>query len=106
VFGGFIYVFADGPDCYMAAMDAEAAETAMKAGMTHIVRVARDKSKTLSGSSWNIGISGGASLVTSGTDIGIAPNGGLGYGSAKSSSQYRPDAVYAVFYSASLIREK
>jgi hypothetical protein len=106
-FGGYIYVFADGPDCYLAAMDAEAAEVAMKAGMTHIIRLGEvEVNKVLSGSSWNIGFSGGASLMTSGEDIAIAPNGGLGYGKAKSSSQFRPDAVYTVSYSADLIRAK
>jgi hypothetical protein len=62
--------------------------------------------KVLSGSSWNIGFSGGASLMTSGEDVAIAPNGGLGFGKAKSSSQFRPDAVYVVSYSADLIRAK
>lgn len=106
-FGGYIYVFADGSDCYLAAMDAEASEVAMKAGMTHIVRLGEvEVSKVLSGSAWNIGFGGGASIMTSGEDMGIAPNGGFGYGKAKSSSQFRPDAVYEVSYDASLIREK
>jgi hypothetical protein len=106
-FGGYIYVFADGPDCYLAAMDAEASEVAMKLGMTHIIRLGEvELTKVLDGSAWNIGVGGGASIMTSGEDIGIAPNGGLGYGKAKTSSEFRPDAVYEVSYSADLIREK
>jgi hypothetical protein len=106
-FGGFIYVFSDGSDSYLAAMDAEAAKVAMELGMTHIVRLGdADASKVLEGSSWNIGISGGASVISQGEDLAIAPSGGLGYGAAKSKSEYRPDAVYKVSYSKSLIRLK
>jgi hypothetical protein len=107
VFGGYIYVFADGTDCYLAAMDAEASEVAMKLGMTHIIRLGEvELTKVLDGSSWNIGFSGGASLMTSGEDVAIAPNGGLGFGKARTSSEFRPDAVYEVSYSADLIIEK
>jgi len=106
VFGGYIYVFSDGTDSYLAAMDAEASEAAMKLGMTHIVRLGEvGLTKVLDGSSWNIGFSGGASLMASGDEIGIAPNGGLGFGKARTSSEFRPDAVYEVSYSADLIRE-
>ena len=103
-FAGYIYIFADGSDCYLAAMDAEAAEVAMKNGFTHIRRLGDvETSKVLDGSAWNIGISGGASIMSNNEDLAIAPQGGLGYGSAKSASQYRPDAVYEVSFSKELI---
>jgi hypothetical protein len=106
VFGGYIYVFSDGTDSYLAAMDAEASEVAMKLGMTHIIRLGEvGLTKVLNGSSWNIGFSGGASLMAAGDSVAIAPNGGLGFGKARSSSEFRPDAVYEVSYSADLIRE-
>jgi hypothetical protein len=106
-FAGYIYVFSDGSDSYLAAMDAKAAEVAMELGMTHITRLGDvEITKVLQGSSWNIGISGGASIMTQGEDMAIAPNGGLGFGAANSKSEYRPDAVYEVSYSAGLIREK
>jgi hypothetical protein len=103
-FAGFIYIFSDGNDSYLAAMDAEAAEEAMEAGFTHIQRLgAVETSKHLNGTAWNIGISGGASIMSNGEDFAIAPQGGLGYGKAKSSNQYRPDAVYEVYFDKSKI---
>jgi hypothetical protein len=105
-FAGHIYIFSDGSDSYLSAMDAEASETAMKAGLTHIRRLdSVETSKHLEGSAWNLGIGGGASIMSSGEDLALAPNGGAGYGKAKSSSQMRPDAVYEVSFAEGMIKD-
>jgi hypothetical protein len=105
-FMGYIYIFSDGDDSYLAAMDAQASEDAMLAGATGIARLdAVETSKHLNGTAWNIGISGGASIMSNGEDLAIAPQGGLSYGKAKSSNQYRPDAVYEIYFDAGKIKE-
>lgn len=105
-FAGHIYIFSDGSDSYLSAMDAEASEVAMKMGLTHIRRLdGVETSKHLEGSAWNIGVGGGASILTNGEDLALAPNGGAGYGKAKSASQMRPDAVYEVYFAKELIKD-
>jgi len=106
-FAGYIYIFSDGDDSYLAAMDAEAAEEAMEAGMTHIKRLGPvETSKHLSGTAWNIGLSGGASIMSDGENLALAPQGGLSYGKADSTNLYRPDAVYEISFDKSRINAK
>jgi hypothetical protein len=101
-FMGYIYVLPDGPDVTLAQMEGLLMKKAMYAGATHIVP-AVDEGAYLEGSSWNIGLGGGASILTSGGTAAIAPNGGLGYGKAKSNNEMRPAIMAELWHVASAI---
>jgi hypothetical protein len=97
-FMGYIYANSNGADVNAAGMEGKALEAAMYAGMTGIVRVHKDSGKVASGKSWNVGLGGGASIITSGDSVAIAPNGGLGVGGAKASNEELPDMVFEVYF--------
>lgn len=105
-FMGYLYVSPDGNEVNAAGMEGKAAEKAMALGATHMIRVYRDNGIDASGSSWNIGIGGGASIVTSGDSLAIAPNGGMGIGGAKASNEARPDMVFEIYFVKEIIKEK
>ena len=100
---GFLYMSSDGKDVNSVSMIGEAAEEAMKAGATHMRLIDFSAGENAEGSSWNIGLGGGASLMsgTGGDAIAIAPNGGTGYGKAKATSELRPEMVFELRFDAS-----
>lgn len=100
VFMGYIYANSGGSDVNAAGMEGKALEAAMYAGMTGIKRVYKDSGKVASGKSWNVGLGGGASIITSGDSVAVAPNGGLGFGGAKASNELLPDMVFEVYFNA------
>ena len=100
---GYLYMGSDGKDVNAVSMIGEAAEEAMKAGATHMKLVDFGAGESAEGSAWNVGIGGGASLMsgTGGDAIAIAPNGGTGYGKAKAISELRPEMVFELRFDAS-----
>lgn len=102
-FMGYLYVGQDGDDVTKAGAEAKAAARAMDLGSTDIVRMYDDSGFIVDGSAWNIGLGGGASIMSAGGNIAIAPNGGLGYGSAHSESEMRPAMVFKLFSDQSRI---
>lgn len=95
-FMGYLYILPDGPDCTLAQMEGKAMKAAMDAGGTHIIPDT-DQGAYLEGSSWSIGFGGGASILSNGGQMAIAPNAGTGFGKAKSNNEMRPAIVVAVY---------
>jgi hypothetical protein len=90
---GNLYAFADGSDSNIAGLEGKALMAAMKAGATHAV-IIYDYGVESDGSSWNIGVGGGASIVASGDGgVMVAPNGGMGFGSATARNNKLPAMV-------------
>ena len=104
-FMGYVYVLPDGSDVTLAQMEGLLMKKAMYAGATHIVPV-RDQGAYLEGSSWNIGLGGGASILTDGGTAAIAPNGGFGFGKAKSNNEVRPAIMAELWHDASVVIDK
>ena len=95
-FMGYIYILPDGPDCTLAQMEGKIMKASMDAGGTHIIPDV-DQGVYLEGSSWNVGFGGGASILSGDGQTAIAPNGGTGFGKAKSNNEVRPAIVVAVY---------
>lgn len=104
-FMGYIYILPSGSDCTLAQMEARALKEAMYAG-ANFALLFMSEGKYLSGSAWNIGLSGGASAMAKGDDIAINPNGGLGFGKAYSNNEVRPAIIVALYLQEDLIFEK
>jgi hypothetical protein len=100
---GTLYIYPDGDDVTIGGMEGRAAGRAMKLGATHMHRVYLGGGDVANGSSWNIGIGGGASIITSGDTVAIAPNGGMGFGAAKASNTTLPDMVFEIYSSEELL---
>lgn len=96
----YLYINQDGPDINVVAAFCQGAVNAMRLGATHVQVVYQGQGEVSGGSSWNIGIGGGASVMRSGDDIAIAPNGGLGYGRARAFNEARPALTLAVYFDA------
>jgi len=94
---GTLYVYPIGAGVTLAGLEGIAAESAMGYGATHMV-IVFDFGVEASGSAWNVGIGGGASIVAnaSGT-VMVAPNGGLGFGKAKASNISLPALVVKLY---------
>ena len=101
---GIVYASPDGDDCFAAGMEGKALIAAMKAGATGIKRISMTDGQETSGSAWNVGLGGGASMFAKGDDIAIAPNGGLGYGSASASNEKRPEMAFKIYFDESLVK--
>lgn len=98
-FMGYIYLTPTGEDVSFAGMEGRAAVKAMWLGATHMKLAYYDTGNEATGSSWNIGLGGGASILTGADDnVAIAPNGGLGFGSAKAGNEERPALVYELSF--------
>ena len=102
-FMGYLYILPDGSDCNTAAMIGEAAKAGMNAGATHMRLVHVDHGDEATGSAWNIGIGGGASVASTNDRVAVAPNGGLGYGKAKASNESRPALVFELYFDKNLL---
>lgn len=98
IFMGYLYLLPEGGDVNAAAGIGRIGKAAMKAGATHFKVVMEDAVEEAEGSAWNIGFGGGASLLSSGDKIAIAPNGGLGYGKARTSNEMRPAAAVELYF--------
>lgn len=88
-------------------LDAEAAKRAMKKGATHIVQVYSGATgEKASGDAWNIGLGGGASII-SGADgsVAVAPNGGFGYGEATAFNRALPDGAYDCYFVEEMLND-
>lgn len=93
---GYIYVLPDGPDCTLAQLEGKLMKAVMDAGGSHFT-IDTDSGAYLSGSSWNFGFGGGASIVNNAGTTAIAPSGGTGVGEAKSNNEMRPAVMAAVY---------
>lgn len=95
---GFIYLDSKSLDSNAVAMLAYACKEAMFYGATHLDIVSLDGKSVALGSSWSIGLGGGASIIA-GPDgqVAIAPNGGMGKSSAQSFTAITPTMVVAVY---------
>jgi len=104
-FMGYLYMGSDGNDVNSAAMIGEAAVEAMKAGATHMRLVKFEAGEISDGSAWNIGLGGGASMMSGrgGDGMVIAPNGGLGYGKAKAFNELRPEMVFELTFDKTFV---
>jgi len=102
-FMGYLYVLPDGTDCNAAAMIGKVSRAAMKAGATHIELVRVSSADHATGSAWNVGIGGGASIMSNSETVAIAPNGGLGYGKAKASNEARPSLAFGAYFDKTLL---
>ena len=99
---GNLYMGSDGGDVNATSMIGEAAKRAMKAGATHMRLIEFGAGEMAQGNSWNIGFGGGASVITgSSGKTAVAPNGGLGFGSADSFNELRPEMVFELTFDAS-----
>ncbi len=108
-FMGYLFVGpddTDAEDLNTPSLEGAAGKRAMKLGATHMIKVGDDSGDVATGDSWNIGISGGASIITSGDGVAIAPNGGLGFGSASASNETIPAMVFELYVDPTLIKEK
>ncbi len=95
---GYLYGTPTGTKVNAAGVLAALAERAMWLGATSFtVSVVSDGVMT-EGSSFGIGVGGGASLLSKGDSIAVAPNGGLGYGKAKSYSEELPTIVIKLYF--------
>jgi len=102
-FMGYLYVLSDGTDCNAAAMIGKVSRAAMKAGATHIELVRVSSADHATGSAWNVGIGGGASIMSNSETVAIAPNGGLGFGKAKASNEARPSLAFGAYFDKNLL---
>lgn len=93
---GYIYILPDGPDCTLAQLQGKLMEAAMKIGASYI-DPNDDKGAYLEGTSWSVGLGGGASILSNGGQMAIAPSAGLGGGKAKSNNEMRPAVMAAVY---------
>lgn len=100
---GFIYVTATGTDISAPGAFGKAAEIAMKLGATSVVLGDLTGGTIGTGSSFNIGIGGGASIMVDGDSKAIAPSGGTGYGKAKSSTEYLPALRLDLYFDADYV---
>jgi hypothetical protein len=76
----------------------------MRLGATHIIEWITDTTELTTGDSWNLGIGGGASILTEGDKTAIAPNGGAGIGSASTRTDLVIEGVYAIWHDPSLVK--
>jgi hypothetical protein len=84
-------------------MFAEAARLAMAYGATNITLERPTAKVVQKGDTWSVGIGGGASVLTgTGGETAIAPNGGLGIGSAEGESVARPSLVMYMHFDKEL----
>jgi len=97
-FMGYFYGECKNKKCNAAGMVGEAAEQAMKIGATHVIFIKQSDGKEAEGGSWNIGIGGGASIMSNSETVAVAPNGGLGFGKAKAYNEMRPAMVFSIWY--------
>lgn len=105
-FMGYLYVGSDGDDTNAAGMEGKAAKKAMELGATHMVK-RLDTGDVADGEALNIGLSGGASIIPGDNgSVAIAPNGGLGWGTASSTNETRPAMVFELYVDPSVIKEK
>jgi len=102
-FMGYLYALPSGSDCNAAAMIGQTAKMGMEVGATHMQLVYSDDGDVAIGSSWNIGIGGGASIMSTSETVAIAPNGGFGFGKAKASNESRPAMVFALYFDKTLL---
>jgi hypothetical protein len=100
---GYIYLTANGGKINRAALEARAMVEAMKAGATGARMVFTDSATWSQGGAWNVGLSGGASLMRNGDKTDIAPSIGFGAGGAHAFSEALPNVVIECFFDASLL---
>jgi len=104
VFMGTIYVFPDGDDVTVAGMEGVGLAAAMELGATH-ASILYDAGEVADGSSWNIGLGGGASIVANKSgSVMVAPNGGTGFGSATAFNSKLPALIVKLYYDVTVIR--
>lgn len=96
-FMGTLTVYSDGTDVTVGGLEGKAAEYAMKLGATHMHRIHFGSGDRADGDAWNIGIGGGASIAQNGDQMMIAPNGGLGFGSADATNESLPEMVFEIY---------
>lgn len=105
VFMGYIYAYSDGEKISAAGLEGKIARAAMDVGATHMKQVAAGSGEVIEGDAWNIGLGGGASLLSSGNSVAVVPNGGLGIGEADSYSEIRPGFVFELSFDETIIKE-
>ena len=104
VFLGTIYVYPDGDDVTVAGMEGVGLSEAMAAGATH-ASIQYDSGDVADGSSWNVGLGGGASIVAnSNGTVMVAPNGGLGVGGATAFNNKLPALAIKLYYDVTVIK--
>lgn len=96
-FMGTLTIYPDGTDVTAGGMEGRAAVAAMTLGATHMHRVHFGGGDRADGDAWNIGIGGGASIAQNGDQMMIAPNGGLGFGSADATNEQLPEMVFEIY---------
>ena len=100
---GYLYMGSDGDDINTLAMIGEAGDEAMEAGATHMRLVFMESGEMAEGDSWNIGLGGGASIMSGGAErLAVAPNGGLGIGHADAFNELRPEMVFELTFDKAL----
>lgn len=104
---GKVYLIPDGDEVNAAGGVGVVLEAAMKVGATHFRIAKKDNNgEFVSGSQWNIGTSGGASLMADGGDKMIAPGGGLGFGKAESTNEKRPAGMIEIWFDESVVTKR
>jgi len=104
-FMGYLYANPAGPGATQGNMEGAAMKAALYAGATSMKRVHRSIVEVSTGTVWNVGIGGGASMTAGGNGTAIAPNGGTGYGSASAHNELLPSAVYALYCDKQSLKE-
>lgn len=105
-FAGYIYADCEDDQCSAAGMEAKAMEKAAELGFTHIIRVYESTGEKLYASEWSLKLGGGASVAADAGRMMIAPGGGIGGGSAESSTIVLPAMTFEVFYNPLFINVK